>query len=235
MYSRGHLEGTTLPKRCGITRQKIECIVKSVSFDRELYSGEISIEYILDSKVISHSTLQDRPTHTTFSIVFPVKGFHHKIPHALWPEGWLAAVTLCSYWLSTKLFIHVHVYAGCPCGSESIRSGEIGSPTTLLSRKYSLYWKGREKINVFLRNIEWCRVLVDQSTLSGFICSLGMWYHICQQQLAVGQGSSYDLLMLAGWDYCVTSQRYLGAVFLYCQVITLYISILHVKWNYVET
>lgn len=144
MYSRGHLEGTTLPKRCGITRQKIECIVKSVSFDREFYSGEISIEYILDSKVISHSTLQDRPTHTTFSIVFPVKGFHHKIPDALWPEGWMAAVTLCPYWLSTKLFIHVHVYAGCPCGSESIRSGEIGSPTTLLSRKYSLYWKGRE-------------------------------------------------------------------------------------------
>lgn len=165
-------------------RQKIECIIKSVSFDREFCFGEVSIEYILDSKVISHSTLQDRPTHTTFSIVFPVKGFHHKIPHAIWSDlkaGWLAAVTLCSHWLSIKLFIHVHVYAGCPCGPESIRSGEIGSPTTLLSRESSLYWKGREKIHVFLRKIEWCRGLVDQSTLSGFICSLDMWCHICQQ------------------------------------------------------
>lgn len=44
---------------------------------------------------------------------------------------------------------------------------------------------------VFIGKIEWCRVLVDQSTQSGFISSLGMWCQVCQHKLAVGHGKQF--------------------------------------------
>lgn len=120
---------------------------------------------VLDSKVISHSTLLYCLTHTTFSVVLTARGFLHKIPHALWSDlkaGWRLSSSApigCQLSCLSMLMCMVAVHVGYRASGQEKLYHQLQ------------YCPGNP---VFIVKMEWCWLIKILSQVLSAVCVCGV-------------------------------------------------------------